>query len=51
MMLTYGFSAKKTSGFGEAGAEISGNIWTGGGQWPLTNLANLTQEVSHVQWR
>jgi CRISPR-associated protein Cmr2 len=51
MMLTYGFSAKKTSGFGEAGAEIRGNIWTGGGRWSLTHLGNLIQEVNHVQWR
>lgn len=50
MMLLYGFSAKKTSGFGEASEAIKGFIQTSGGQWPLTDLGNLKQETGNAQW-
>lgn len=50
MMCTYGFSAKKSSGFGEAEDEIEGKIATACGRWDLTRLSKLTDEVSHVRW-
>ena len=50
MMLTYGFSAKKSSGFGEAQDEINGEVATAPGQWPITRLSTLKDEVNHVQW-
>jgi len=53
MMLIYGFSAKKTSGFGEAGNEISAfQIQTKMGGWclPKMQLGKLHEEVAHVQW-
>ena len=49
MMRTYGFSAKKSSGFGEAEDEISGKIVTARDQRILNTLSGLTDEVSHVQ--
>ena len=50
MMLTYGFSAKKTSGYGEAEVGVDGRIWTVGGDWAIRNLQKLGQEVPNVQW-
>ena len=50
MMLTYGFSAKKTSGFGEAERKIEGFIYTSDGERPITDLADLAQEAGNVQW-
>ncbi len=52
MMLTYGFSAKKSSGFGEAKDLLSdGWLVTGAGKpVPLTRLSVLEEEVGHVQW-
>jgi len=51
MMLTYGFSAKRSSGFGEANDDLAeGKIVTATGQWPLTTLSTLKNEVNHVQW-
>ncbi len=50
MMLTYGFSAKKSSGFGEARDEVEGRIVTVQDQWPLTKLSDLEDEVNYVQW-
>lgn len=51
MMRTYGFSAKKSSGFGGARDDVTrGKIVTATGQWPLTKLSSLKDEVSHVQW-
>jgi CRISPR-associated protein Cmr2 len=50
MMLLYGFSAKKTSGFGEAGEKIKGFIQTSGGPWPLKDLSKLEKEAGNVQW-
>ncbi|MCQ3972423.1 MAG: CRISPR-associated protein [Anaerolineae bacterium] len=50
MMLTYGFSAKKSGGFGEAQDEINGQIATAPGPRPITKLSTLKDEVNHVQW-
>jgi len=50
MMRTYGFSAKKSSGFGEAEDEINGMIVAAGGHRRLTLLSRLADEVSHVRW-
>lgn len=50
MMLTYGFSAKKSSGYGETHDEIEGNVSTIQGNYPLTSLEKLTEEVAHVKW-
>lgn len=49
MMLTYGFSAKKSSGFGEATNDIQGTVVTAQETQQLTSLATLTDEVNHVQ--
>ncbi|MBW2123480.1 MAG: CRISPR-associated protein [Deltaproteobacteria bacterium] len=52
MMLTYGFSAKRTSGYGTAEDRISGSLsttWTGKRPFnnaPFHQLVNLTKEVS-----
>lgn len=48
MMLTYGFSAKRTSGYGTAKDEIWGRVITQRGEKPLTRLSNLAQEVNNV---
>ncbi|PWH13946.1 MAG: hypothetical protein DDG60_09565 [Anaerolineae bacterium] len=49
MMLTYGFSAKRTSGYGVAEDDlIDGKVQTKAGQKPLTRLTNLPQEVKDV---
>jgi CRISPR-associated protein Cmr2 len=45
LMLTYGFSAKRTSGFGAAEDAISGQVRTACGKRTLTQLSNLGQEV------
>lgn len=51
MMLNYGFSAKKTSGYGEAQERINkGFIRTRADQRSLASLPGLEQEVSHVNW-
>jgi CRISPR-associated protein Cmr2 len=54
MMLTYGFSAKKTSGFGEAADDLiegySHRIYTNKDAWPLTRLSDLREEVGRVEW-
>lgn len=50
MMLTYSFSAKKSSGYGEAEKEIVGNIYTVKGSYSLTNLEKLAEEAGHVEW-
>jgi CRISPR-associated protein Cmr2 len=47
MMLTYGFSAKKSSGFGEAQDEIQGQLVSIAGQQSLTRLSTLKSEVTH----
>lgn len=52
MMLTYGFSAKKSSGFGATEANLdSGRIVTNRGEWPVTSLFALDGEIKNVQWR
>lgn len=48
MMRVYGFSAKKTSGFGEAGPDIDGNLWTAAGIKSFTDWPSLAQEVANV---
>lgn len=49
MMLTYGFSAKRTSGYGTARDEITnGTLRTRAGDWELTRLSRLAEEVAHV---
>ncbi|MCI0721686.1 MAG: CRISPR-associated protein [Acidobacteria bacterium] len=53
MMLTYGFSAKRTSGFGTAqdGTE-SAKVWTRANDrgWPLTRLSTLSDGMKNVQF-
>jgi len=50
MMLTYGFSAKRTSGYGTVEDEIEGSVRTKAGEWPLTRLSRLRQEVGDVEF-
>lgn len=46
MMLTYGFSAKKSSGFGEAEDEIEGQIVTTAGANDLRRLTTLEESMT-----
>ncbi len=48
LFLTYGFSAKRTSGFGVAEDGIQGVMKTKARETPLTSLSNLVQEVKNV---
>lgn len=53
MILTYGFSAKRTSGYGTARDEIeNGVVRTRARQqgWPLTRLSKITDEVQNVEF-
>lgn len=51
MMLDYGFSAKRTSGYGTAEDEISdGVVWTRRGERKLKRLSRLPQEVAGVEF-
>jgi len=51
MMLTYGFSAKRTSGYGTAQDEIAGGVVrTRAGEWRLTRVSQLAQEVEDVRF-
>jgi len=50
MMLTYGFSAKRTSGYGTAEDNIAGMVKTRAGEKPLTHLTQLAQEVQDVRF-
>lgn len=51
MMLDYGFSAKRTSGYGTAEDEISdGAVWTRRGERKLNRLSRLLQEVAGVEF-
>jgi len=53
MFLTYGFSAKRTSGYGVAEDEIiKGEIKTRAGRHDLgKKLSQLTQEVGNVSFK
>jgi CRISPR-associated protein Cmr2 len=51
LMLTYGFSAKRTSGFGAAHDTISGDIRTAAGSLKVTRLSKLSEEVRGVRFR
>ena len=48
MFLTYGFSAKRTSGYGTAKDKITGRVWTRSGEKEVTSLRSLVQEVQNV---
>ncbi len=48
MFLTYGFSAKRTSGYGVAEDKIDGTIETQADEKPLASLSQLPQEVKDV---
>jgi len=50
LMLTYGFSAKRTSGFGAASGTIDGEICTVTGASSLTQLSRLAEEVRGVRF-
>ncbi len=50
MMLTYGFSAKRTSGFGAAEDKIKGALRTRGSEKQLMQLGKLPEEVEHVRF-
>lgn len=52
MMLTYGFSAKRTSGYGTARDKIeNGFVRTRAGQeWSLSRLSKLVDEVQNVEF-
>ncbi len=50
MMLIYGFSAKRTSGYGTAENNIKGVVHTHAEEKKLTQLSKLAQEVSHVEF-
>ncbi|HXF93536.1 MAG TPA: RAMP superfamily CRISPR-associated protein [Nitrospiraceae bacterium] len=52
MMLTYGFSAKRTSGYGTARDEIENGVVRTRARpqgWPLTRLGKLASEVKDVR--
>ncbi len=48
LFLTYGFSAKRTSGFGVAKDVIQGTVKTKARETELASLTNLAQEVKDV---
>ncbi len=48
LFLTYGFSAKRTSGFGVAKDVIQGAVKTKAGETALTSLTKLVEEVKRV---
>ena len=48
LFLTYGFSAKRTSGYGVANDEIQGKVKTRASEKPLMSLRQLAQEVKDV---
>jgi len=50
MMLTYGFSAKRTSGYGTAEDAIIGIVKTGENEKTTTSLAKLDREVGNVEF-
>lgn len=53
MMLTYGFSAKRTSGFGTAQDQIenaSVRTRANGRGWPLSRLSEVSDEVKNVRF-
>lgn len=51
MMRTYGFSAKRTSGFGAAEDRIeNGRFCTRANDWPAALLSTLPQEANSVQF-
>ncbi len=50
MFLTYGFSAKRTSGYGVAREEIEGLVKTRADKKPLTSLKALPEQVKEVTW-
>ncbi len=53
MMLTYGFSAKRTSGYGTSRDEIEkvvAQTRAGRKEWPLSRLSKLADEVKNVQF-
>ena len=48
LFLRYGFSAKRSSGFGVARNEIDGQVWAYGGTTPLTQLAKLREVMKRA---
>jgi CRISPR-associated protein Cmr2 len=50
LMLTYGFSAKRTSGFGAAHDTIAGEIRTAAGPSALTQLSKLVEGARNVRF-
>jgi len=50
LFLIYGFSAKRTSGFGVAKDEIVGLVKTRAGEKKLTSLSQLVQELKNVSF-
>lgn len=50
MMLSYGFSGKRTSGYGTAKNEIYGKVKTRAGEWELKRLDQLVGDVANVRF-
>ena len=50
LFLTYGFSAKRSSGYGVAKDEIAGLVKTGAKEKKLNRLSQLAQEVKDVRF-
>lgn len=50
LFLTYGFSAKRTSGYGVAEEKIQGTVHTRAGESPLKSLHKLAEEVKNVRF-
>lgn len=48
LLLRYGFSAKRTSGFGLAEDVVQGTIWAYGGTTPVTKLSNLKEVMTRA---
>ncbi len=50
MMLTYGFSAKRTSGYGTAKDKITGVVRTRDGECKVSRLSRLAEEVQNARF-
>ncbi len=50
MMLTYGFSAKRTSGYGTAEDKMTGVVRTRDGECKVSHLSQLAEEVQNARF-
>ncbi len=50
LFLVYGFSAKRSSGYGQAQSDISGYVYTHAGKSKISSLRTLREEVGNAAW-